>query len=600
MEQIVSQFLLKCLHIILNSRIPSLHPIRRSTVEPGSVSRVRKSDRWFNLLLGDRPSVLDNLNFWHRNLTDPMIVDVILVHEVSNSSSVDNLYGNSAASRGGGSVETVIERWTVHYESPQISPQANDSLSHKKAYKKLIVLLRALYSQMRLLPAYRIFRQLHSATQSYNFDIIYKVSSFSDPFTLTRVEQEMMDEYMFSTPVEVVPPGHISVSVSFRKTLSDFNLDPSTSLIPRIISDYVGSPATDPLRSFPSSDKGLQEMPFPSRGTRLPSPSPFQRPQSWTSGIHRGAAFGYGFPPTYGLPSPPDHFVHRAQSYRPSVQRTTSFDDYQLSPPFSPASSPSPPGHFLGSNPLQHGRPRPGSAPVMIPRQVATGTTRYATPSSSDSNRHSLPPPSPRSTRLDNSSQESPSGIRMYKKQEISRTGESHLGTTSPYTGHKIMRDNRDDSGRFSGLLSSSDSPRVGFSRSSSRLSFQDDFDDGDFSCPFDVDDVDASDSPASHNLEGKRASEFAPASPMGTKSRDAAVGVLVHMLRTAPPLRQDLSCYTSQSGKTEQDGGIATASGFFMPRKTTDGLEELRSYREMKDLLLSKSATRVFTTEEA
>lgn len=59
------------------------------------------------------------------------------------------------------------------------------------------------------------------------------------------------------------------------------------------------------------------------------------------------------------------------------------------------------------------------------------------------------------------------------------------------------MRDNRDDSGRFSGLLSSSGSPRVGFSRSSSRLSFQDDLDDGDFSCPFDVDDVDTSDSPA-------------------------------------------------------------------------------------------------------
>lgn len=84
----------------------------------------------------------------------------------------------------------------------------------------------------------------------------------------------------------------------------------------------------------------------------------------------------------------------------------------------------------------------------------------------------------------------------------------------------------------------------------------------------------------------------------MGTKSQDAAVGVLVHMLRTAPPLRQDLSCYSSRSVKTEQEGGIATASGFFMPRKTTDALEELRSYREMKDLLLSKSGTRVFTKE--
>lgn len=56
-----------------------------------------------------------------------------------------------------------------------------------------------------------------------------------------------------------------------------------------------------------------------------------------------------------------------------------------------------------------------------------------------------------------------------------------------------MSRDAKDDSGRFSGLLSSSGSPRVG-SRSSSRLSFQDDLDDGDFSYPFIVDDVDTAD----------------------------------------------------------------------------------------------------------
>lgn len=60
-----------------------------------------------------------------------------------------------------------------------------------------------------------------------------------------------------------------------------------------------------------------------------------------------------------------------------------------------------------------------------------------------------------------------------------------------------MFKDSKDDSGRFSGLLSSSGSPRIGFSRSSSRLSFQDDSDDCDFSCPFDVDDVDTLDSHA-------------------------------------------------------------------------------------------------------
>ncbi|CAJ2652364.1 unnamed protein product [Trifolium pratense] len=163
-----------------------------------------------------------------------------------------------------------------------------------------------------------------------------------------------------------------------------------------------------------------------------------------------------------------------------------------------------------------------------------------------------------------------------------------------------IVRDSKEDSGRFSGLLSSSDSLCVGVSRTSSKLSFQDELDDNDFSCPFDVDDVDPPDVLSSHNVYGKSASESPSTSlPIGRKSQDAAVCVLVHMLRTAPPLRQDSSCYSSHSLKAEVDGGVATASGFFMLRKTTDALEELRSYREMRDLLLSKSGTRILKRDE-
>lgn len=235
-------------------------------------------------------------------------------------------------------------------------------------------------------------------------------------------------------------------------------------------------------------------------------------------------------------------------------------------------------------------RLRPETAPVSIPLPNYGRSSRYLSPSSFDPNRSSLPPLSPRSRKTDPSSQESPSGITSFRKMEALRSGEY---------GHKVIRDSKDDSGRFSGLLSSSGSPRIGFSRSSSRLSFQDDLDINDFSCPFDVDDVE--DFQASQNLDGRRATDStSQSSSVGRKSHDAAVGVLVHMLRTAPPLRQDSSCYSSHSMKIEPEGGMATASGFFMPRKTEDALEELRSYREMKDLLLSKSGARVIGKEEA
>ncbi|KAI4306593.1 hypothetical protein L6164_029854 [Bauhinia variegata] len=570
LEQIISQFLLKSLHIVLDSRVPSLHPHDKSG-DLSLGSRVRKSDKWFNLALGDRPAALDNLNFWHGNLMDPMIIDIILVHEGTGSS-----------------VETVIERWVTQYECPRVmAPQTNDiTSSYKKTYKKSIVLFRALYSQMRLLPAYRIFRQLNTSSHTCNFDIIYKVSSFSDPFS--RAEGEMMEEYNF-TPVEALP-GRLSISVTYRTTLSDFNLQFSASLPPKIITDYVGSPNTDPLRSFPVSDKGVHATSFSLRGLRPQSSATLQRPHSWTSGFHKAAPFMQnqpfdGSPPVYraspmhyDYPSPPtDNYGNRVQNYRPPTRQrsTTSYDEYQLSPPFSPSPSPSPPTYFSSGNFIPT-RMRSETAPVTIPHPMMGRSSRNLSPNLSDHSRNSLPPLSPRSIKNDTSSQESPSGIRSFRKIETSRIGEMHPGIAN-YAGQKIAKDNRDDSGRFSGLLSSSGSPRIGFSRSSSRLSFQDDLDDGDFSCPFDVDDVDTSDIQPSQN-----------------------VGVLVHMLRTAPPLRQDPSCYSSNSLKPEIEEGVPSASGFFMHRKTADALEELRSYREMRDLLLSKSGTPFTSKDEA
>ncbi|KAK7301029.1 hypothetical protein RJT34_11884 [Clitoria ternatea] len=583
LEQIVYQFLLKCLHIILDSRVPLLRPHDRSS-DMSMGSRVRRSDKWFNLALGDRPSALDNLHFWHRNLMDQMIIDIILVHEVNGSS-----------------VETVIERWVIQYECPRVvAPQTSGDISssYKKTYQKSIVLFRALYSQMRLLPAYKIFRQLTTSSHTCNFDVIYKVSSFSDPFSWA--EGGMVKEYNF-TPIEA-PPGRLCISVTYRTTLSDFNLECSASLPTKIITDYVGSPNTDPLRCFPVSEKGVHATSFPLRGLAPPSSisMPLDRPHSWTSGFHRAPPFVQnppyvGSPPVYrasskpyDYPSPPtDNYGVRLPNYRVNNRQwSTSYDEYQLSPPFSPSPSPSPPTYLHSGNPMQT-RVRSETAPVTIPHPVMGKSSRNLSPNFSDPNRNSLPPLSPR--RTDGSSQESPSGIRSFRKLEASRTGP------------KIVRDSKDDSGRFSGLLSSSGSPRIGFSRTSSRLSFQDDLDDGDFSCPFDVDDVDAPDVHSSHNVDGKSATDMISTSlPVGKKSHDAAVGVLVHMLRTAPPLRQDSSCYSVHSPKAELEGGVATASGFFMPRKTADALEELRSYREMRDLLLSKSGTRILKRDEA
>ena len=91
-------------------------------------------------------------------------------------------------------------------------------------------------------------------------------------------------------------------------------------------------------------------------------------------------------------------------------------------------------------------------------------------------------------------------------------------------------------------------------------------------------------------NADGKEALGSSQPYISSRKSQDAAVGVLVQTLRSAPPLRQD-STYSSQSTKSELGGDIGSSS-FFMSRKTSDALEELRNYKEMKDMLLSRSGT--------
>ncbi|KAL6955885.1 hypothetical protein U1Q18_047606 [Sarracenia purpurea var. burkii] len=590
------------MHIILDSRVPSIRPyVRSGDLLPGTPAK--KSNKWFNLVLGDRPAALDQLNFWHRNLTEPMIIDILLVKELPNSSSEHN----PTTSLGSGKyVETVIERWVVQYEYIRtVFVQVGESsASYKKTYKRSIILLRSLYSMLRLLPAYRAFRRLcSSSTQASGFDINYKVSSFTAPFS--REEEEAMKQYNFP-PVDA-PQGRLSVSVTYCENLSNFNLDISTSFPPQIITDYIGSPATDLFRAFPSSEKGVSATSFPLRGVRSSSSSPYHHPHSWTSGLHRISPSMHplsGSPPLhrtstmpYDSPSAPiDTHGHRIQSYTsPAHHRIASFDEYQLSPPFSP----SPPTYLSSGNPVKT-HLRSETAPVGIPHPMMGRSPRLS-PNLSDPNRHSLPPFSPRSTKPDLSSQDSPSGIRLSRKSDSLRAGELNYGMTNHHSGQKVLRDSKDDSGRFSGVLSSSGSPRIGFSRSSSRLSFQDDLDDCDFLCPFVVDDVDTSDSHASQNLDGKKGSEFtSQVHTVARKSQDAAVGALVRMLRTAPPLRQDSSCYSSRSSKTELEGEVGEASSFFVPQKTSDALEELRGYRQMKDLLLSKSGTRAVGNESA
>ncbi|KAK9756732.1 hypothetical protein RND81_01G117500 [Saponaria officinalis] len=605
-EQIISQFLLKTLHVVLESRIPSLKHLDRSG-DPLTDSRAKKIDKWFNLALGDRPAALEKLQYWHKNLMDPMIIDIIFVRRELKDSSGQDFYLEDVFEEA--SVETVVERWVVQYENHKTMPARPGDISslYKKMYQKSIILFRCLCSMMRHLPAYRVFKQLSTSFQPCDIDVVYKVSSFSDPFS--REDEKSMKQYSFN-PVDGVN-GKLCVSVTYRPNLSEFNLENSTACPPVIIADYVGSPATDPMRAFPSMDKASRTASFSLRGSRNLPPVPNQRPHSWSSGIHETLAHiqnhpssGYS-PVHHGSFSPNDvssapAYIHgqRFQNYKMSHghHKNSCFEE-SLSPPFSPSSSPSTAAYQFSPN---QSRLRPESAPVAIPHPI-NRSPNYLSPNQSDPNRNSLPPFSPRHTRPEPSPHGSPcpSGNRVSKKLDTSRNIDLYTAMANQSFGSKVSRDSRDESGRFSGLHSDGSSPRKEFSRNSSRLSFQDDLDDCDFSCPFDVDDVETSESQTSQSFSGRKGQEYNSTRFLGRKSQEAAVGALVHMLRTAPPLRQDSSFYSSHSHSTQQESNFGTNSGCFIPRRASDALEELKSYRDMKDILLSKSGNHEFSRED-
>ncbi|XP_072988784.1 autophagy-related protein 13a-like [Typha latifolia] len=507
-EQILSQFHLKTLHAILSARVPQIHG---GSPNP---SRHRKRDRWFHLSLGDPLPALDHLGF---HPMEPLFVDIVL-------SSRD----------APGEPEAIVERWTATCETPALPDNLYGGLLVKKTYSKLMILLRSLYSILRLLPAYRVFRMLCGSNQAYNYDMSYRVSSFAEPFT--RAEEAGLRLYSFF-PVETVF-GQLAVSVQYRPSLAEFSLEVSSLLPPMLITDYVGSPTTDPLRAFPASlPMGGAARP-PSRTSSAPVFQ--QRPHSWT-----------------GIPM--SHHPLSPTPTTPSPQMA-----YRLSP------TPSPP--TFGVN-YPQSRLRSETAPVSIPQPASGNSQVHHTPNLSDPTRNFLPPPSPR--RVDASPQESAS----FRKSEGLRVAD----ILSNLYAQKGFKDGRDDSGRFSGVLSSGGSPRFGFSRSSSRLSMQDDLDDADLSCPFAVDDVDSDSQTRSDGKETH--SESGQACTSTHKSQDSEVGVLVHMLRTAPALRDH--SFSSHSSKNEFDGEGGSS---FMSRKTSDAFEELQTYKQIKEILLSRS----------
>ncbi|KAI3830893.1 hypothetical protein MKX03_027953 [Papaver bracteatum] len=605
-EQIITEFFAKSLHIILESRTQPCSSSRNNysgeqtllsspSSSSSSSSSVRPRDKWFNLALRECPASLENLELWHQSNLEPMVVDVLLFQR-----GPVNFHDDGAEMM---KKDKVIERWVVKYETRKSgrdfghggNKRNPPSATSHSLYKKSIILLRSLYLTVRILPAHKLFHELNSSGQILTYGLAHRVSTLVEPFT--RREEVEMKEFVF-TPVDTTC-GRLCLSVLYSPALSDVNSEPSTPVSPQFIPDYVGSPTTDRLKSFPS----LPLARF--RSHEIPSSVPFERRHSWSYD-----SYGSSAPPVSGFPSPA-YSDSRGFSYNPSshrlpplsipshqsetprssnaslATRNTNFDDFWPSPMPSPTPSPSPPAHLKSKALL-----RSGSAPVSIP---TTGNPAMR-------NIH-LATPSP------------PRGTKMGPSQSSNGRNLTRAGDVNPTLKYEKMNSfGKDEVGNISGAKASSGiSPRISFSRSSSRFSSQDMFDYSDFACPFAVGD-DITDPRPGPDLSDGKAHHTDPRGQV-RKSQDAAVGALVEMLSTAPPLRQDISKSIKLSQVSEPEiwgrnaeepavtlkygaGGLSnsscnvniTTSGLLLSKTTADALEEFQSYRQLKESLLLRN----------
>ncbi|CAL0330026.1 unnamed protein product [Lupinus luteus] len=585
MEQIITEFFAKSIHIILESR--ALYASSRNSFgdqvvsspssSSSSSSSVRPRDKWFNLALRECPAALENMDLWRQSNLEPIVIDVVLVQRPVNwdptscplkkvlprSSSMKERYPfswNSDQEELG--IETksdkIIERWVLQYESGKTRDSNSNSrrssnISLHTLYKKSTLLLRSLYSTVRLLPAHKTFRELNSSAQIHPFTLVHRISSFIEPFT-RREEAEML-KFGF-TPVDTAS-GRLCLSVMYLPSASEVSSEPTTPMSPQVITDYVGSPLADPLRRYPL----IPVTGLPSYGS--PSSLPFSRRHSWSYDHFRASS-----PSIACSPSPTYSESHTS----------VSIANYRH---FPPASLP----------------PQPTELSLIQKRNTGFDD-RYPHPSHSIDNFGSLP------TKTILRTESAPVRIPA---SEVTNSPDTNMSMQTGATAEKLFSLGKDEPRKYSGVkISANSSPHISFSRSSSR-SYQDDFDDSDFTCPFNEDDLTDPETRAEsfdhgHMADALEAGGFFPI----RKSHDAAVGTLVHLLKKAPPLRQDLSTseHLSQGAHSEiwnnnikepnqtPDAPMPVSmmsSGLIATRKTTaDALEEFHSYREMKNLLLT------------
>ncbi|KAI5849748.1 autophagy-related protein 13-domain-containing protein [Tricharina praecox] len=259
-NQIVQAFFWKAAMVIVQSRIPTVPIVAMKTGE-------KKTNKWFNIELDEMETFREEIRPWRIGDSfdprpPPLIIETYLdTADLTPTQALVVLDSNekrwnvtealeNAANRAGLNAgirrgergpakaqQIVLERWKIELTHPFDIPQGQEL---PVVYKKGIILFRALYSYLSLMPTWKFRRRLAKLKlQSSALKIGCRVQSGDDFARLARRwdglqiplypgDERVTDEFSFGK-VES-PAGCFNITVSFRKNC-DFRVDDSESLL---------------------------------------------------------------------------------------------------------------------------------------------------------------------------------------------------------------------------------------------------------------------------------------------------------------------------------------------------------------------------------
>lgn len=314
-EQVVSEFFVKSLQIILEARIPSI--FAQEHFDPfkifcSSSSVPRKQDQWFNLVLGNSNIPQQNIDLCKTNPQGLIVVDVLLSQRSEDYVNTSESYrarpgtvSSLSSIKAGGAWPTtraegghiLLERWLVQFkswtgvgkcsegrpstvivgciESPLVPNLKNECKRAETSSNKSdtgvhcnflphvptrVTDVPVVYKQTILM-----LRSLYSLTRLLPAYRLFRLSCSSpksclfslsyrlSSSPLSRFNEAEMASFCI-TPIDTMW-GQMIIKVVYHTATSVTSSEVSISGSPHIITDYVGSPTTERIKKL--SDEPL-------------------------------------------------------------------------------------------------------------------------------------------------------------------------------------------------------------------------------------------------------------------------------------------------------------------------------------------------------